>query len=228
MRLGVIIQARQNSSRLPNKIMLNLAGRPVLEQITRLCRQIDGINGVVVATSKYNDNQDIVALCQDISVPYYCHTGNENDVLERYYLAAQKFEFDSVVRVTADCPLLDPTVSSQVVKDYRESGYSYYSNVHPRTYPDGLDTEVISYRLLEQCHKETMSPYNREHVTPYIYTNPQRFKFGNLTNVYNMSDHRWTLDTPDDYSFIKSVYERFPNRNFIKMEDILSCFDNTV
>lgn len=208
MKTTVIIQARMGSTRLPGKVMLDLAGKPILSHVIDRCKAISLVDEVVIATTTSSMDDTIVDLAHTENVGIY--RGSETNVLQRYYEAAKASRSDIVVRVTSDCPLLDPDISSKVVRCFRESTLlDYCSNTIQRTFPQGLDTEVFSMQALEKSYYNANKAYEQEHVTPYIYQNPNLFKMVQLcVKDKDYSSYRWTVDTPDDYELIKIVYDR--------------------
>src|SRR3989339_129547 len=183
MKTVIIVQARMGSTRLPGKMMMSINGRPMVEYVFDR-----------VGLSKLADE---VWLATTVS--------GQDDVLDRYYQTAKQAEADIVARVTGDCPLADYEVIDQVIAEYKEGGYDYVSNVHPPTYPDGLDMEVFSFEALEKAWKEAKLPSEREHVTPYIWENPDKFKMKNITAGQDFSAQRWTLDTKEDFELIEKI-----------------------
>ncbi len=221
MKIVVIDQARMTSTRLPGKVMKEVIEKPLLEyQIERL-RKLTEANQLVIATTTNDTDIPIVELCNRMGVEYY--KGSEEDVLSRYYEAATKFEADIVVRVTSDCPLIDPAIVDRVIKYYKDEGnYDYVSNTLIRTYPRGMDTEVFSFKVLEEVYLNAQEISEREHVTPFIYKNPGHYKLGNVRNNEDKSEHRWTVDTTEDFELISMIIEQlyFSNPSF-GLSDIL-------
>jgi spore coat polysaccharide biosynthesis protein SpsF len=220
-KLAIIVQARMTSTRLPGKVLLTVMGKPLLSyQIERL-RRIRNTE-LVVATTRNREDDAIEAVCRDLDVIVF--RGDENDVLSRYHGAALSVGADVVVRVTSDCPLIDPDVSERVINRYlseRES-VDYVSNTLVRTYPRGLDTEIFPFSVLDIAYKEAGRPYEREHVTPYIYTHPERFRVGQVTDVEDRSRLRWTVDTPEDFEFVRLVLENlYPTNHKFCMRHVL-------
>ncbi|WP_255547281.1 cytidylyltransferase domain-containing protein [Oxynema sp. CENA135] len=222
MRIVIIVQARMTSTRLPGKVLKQVLGKPLLEyQIERL-RRVKLADEIVIATTTNQTDDPIVNLCDRLSVAYF--RGSEQDVLERYYQAATAHKADVVIRVTSDCPLIDPQVINQVIDYYlqSQSNYDYVSNSIKRTYPRGMDTEVFSYSVLEQAFLEATAQPDREHVTPFIYRQPQRYRLGHVTYSEDCSHHRWTVDTPEDFELIKKIIETvYPNEPYFTLEDCL-------
>lgn len=226
MKTVIIVQARMTSTRLPGKVMKEVMGKPLLEyQIERL-RRVNLVDEIVVATTINSTDQPIVDLCERLKVS--CFRGSENDVLARYYEAATMFGVDVVARVTSDCPVIDPTVVTQVIRychDHQDS-YDYVSNGLLRTYPRGMDVEVFSYRALREAYIEATDEPEREHVTPFIYRRPKRYRLANVAFRENMSHHRWTVDTPDDFDLVRRIIEAlYPVNKEFTLDDILDLLD---
>ena len=190
MKVVAIIQARMGSSRLPGKVLVDLCGRPVLHWVCDRVGRTAGVDRVVVATSDRAGDDRIAELCHALGVAVV--RGSERDVLGRFRLAAEQHAADVVVRVTGDCPLLDPVVSGEVIALLSGSSYQYASNVHPRRFPRGLDTEAFTVGALRAAADEADHPSDREHVTPYLLTHPDRFSAGAVVADADYSQHRWT------------------------------------
>lgn len=207
MKVVIIDQVRMTSTRLPGKVLKEVMGKPLLEyQIERL-RRVGLANEIVIATTTNASDQPIIDLCNRMGVAYY--RGSEEDVLSRYYEAAQKYKAAAVVRVTSDCPLIDPAAIDKVIGFFLDNQgvYDYVSNVLERTYPRGMDTEVFSFQVLQTVNASAVSPPDREHVTRYIYQNPEKYRLGNVRDEGDHSDHRWTVDTLEDFKLIKGIIE---------------------
>jgi spore coat polysaccharide biosynthesis protein SpsF len=215
-----ILQARMSSTRLPGKVLKPILGRPLLSlQIERIGRSRE-IDKLVVATSTDEVDQQIVELCKSMGVAYY--TGSLDDVLDRFYRAASVHKPDHIVRLTGDCPLTDPVVIDQVIDFYLEGQFDYASNTIQPTYPDGLDVEVFSFDALEQAWQEARLTSEREHVTPFLYTRRDRFQLGNHKGSEDLSHQRWTVDEPEDFEFVKAIYENlYDKKPGFTMADIL-------
>jgi spore coat polysaccharide biosynthesis protein SpsF len=220
MKVLTILQARMSSSRLPGKVMRPILGTPMMgRQIERL-RRSRSLGELVVATST-DASDDVVA---DYAASLGCgvHRGSLQDVLARYVGAAAAFgPADHVVRVTADCPLADWSVIDACIALHLESGADYTSNTVERTYPKGLDVEVVKARLLPVAAAESNDPYDHEHVTPYFYRNPQRFGIQQLVQSPDHNEIRWTVDYPEDFEFVTRVYEAlYPAKPYFSSADI--------
>jgi spore coat polysaccharide biosynthesis protein SpsF (cytidylyltransferase family) len=219
-----IIQARMGSTRLPGKVLAPVGDRPLLAFVVAAVQAMAGVNAIVVATTTAPADRAVMALAERLGVRGFA--GDEEDVLDRYYQAARALGAEAVVRVTADCPLLDPTISSAVVARFHRGDVDYASNCSPRTYPDGLDTEVIAFDALEQAWREAELPSEREHVTPFIWKRLERFRIAAVTGATDLSGLRWTVDEPEDLEFVRAVCERLaPARPPYRMEQILAVLD---
>lgn len=216
-----ILQARVSSSRLPGKVLLPILGRPMLElQMERLlrCQKIDHL---IVATSDHSSDDPLEELCTNLDLPVY--RGSLNDVLARFAGAAKQYGPDVVVRLTGDCPLTDPMLIDEIIGQFLPGEFDYLSNCAPATYPDGLDVEIFNYRALLEAYAEAVLPSHREHVTPFIRKQPQRFRVGNHTAEIDRSYMRWTVDEPEDFAFVKKVYEcLYPKKTDFGSVDILT------
>jgi spore coat polysaccharide biosynthesis protein SpsF len=223
MKTAIIVQARMTSTRLPGKVLKPVLGKPLLEyQIERLQR-VKLANEIVIATTTNETDEPIVELCNRLAVAYF--RGSEEDVLGRYYQAATEHKADLVVRVTSDCPLIDPKVIDEVINLYlkNQSNYDYVSNSLERTYPRGMDTEVFSFSTLQQAFWEATAQPDREHVTPFIYRQPARYSLGHVIYSEDCSHHRWTVDTAEDFELIQKIIEAiYPIKPNFTLEDCLS------
>ena len=221
MNVIAIIQARMGSSRLPGKVLMPILGRPMLEmQIERIerCKKIDRI---VVATSNNPEDQPITDLCHRLGVDFF--QGDQENVLDRFYQAAKLYSPDHTVRLTGDCPLADPALIDELVDFYMASECDYASNAEELTLPDGLDAEIFSFSALEQAWKEAVLPSHLEHVTPFIRSQPERFKKASYRYHMDLSNLRWTVDEPEDMEFVRRVYEiLYPEKPDFSIKDILA------
>jgi spore coat polysaccharide biosynthesis protein SpsF len=227
MRVVAIVQARLGSTRLPGKVLRDLCSQPMITHVVERTLQIAGVNDVIVAIPDTATDDPLFAFlstCPDIGVT----RGSENDVLARYHLAAGEAGADVIVRITSDCPLLSPSVSGDVVKTYldRWPDVDYASNTLRRTFPRGLDTEVFSLAALETAHREAESAADREHVTPFIWRQPERFDLLSIEGPEDKSSYRWTVDTEDDLELVTRIYGALYAENPIfEYQEILRCLD---
>ncbi|HIK32263.1 MAG TPA: glycosyltransferase family protein [Oscillatoriales cyanobacterium M4454_W2019_049] len=224
MKIVIIVQARMTSTRLPGKVLKQVLGKPLLEyQIERLHR-VQLADEIVIATTTKATDDPIVELCDRLSIPYF--RGSEEDVLARYHGAAKAHQADVIVRVTSDCPLIDPQAIDRVIQSYIDDRYDYVSNCIERTYPRGMDTEVFSFKALNEAFLEATAKPDREHVTPFIHRQPDRYKLGSVLYNQNCSQHRWTVDTPEDFALIQKILESlYPQNPEFSLEDCLELFD---
>ena len=177
----------------------------------------------MVATTVNAEDEVIVDECQRLDVAVY--RGNESDVLDRYYQAASVYRSDTIVRITSDCPLIDATVVDKVIGAFLDETPDYASNVVERTYPMGLDTEVMSMSTLTRAWKEARQTYERVHVTPYIYENPELFRLLHVKGEADYSHYRWTVDVPEDLAFVRGVYHGLGNNEFVRWKDVVDLLE---
>ena len=197
-----VVQARMGSSRLPGKVLADLGGRPVLELMLARLRRAH-VDHLVVATSDGTGDDPVAALVEHLGLPVV--RGPEADVLGRFLLALDRFPADDIVRLTADCPLIDPVVVDSAVGLHRRTGADYTSNSLERTFPDGLDVEVVRADALRQAGAEAVDPAEREHVTPFLHHHPERFTLASLETGEQLAHERWTLDTPEDLDRLRTI-----------------------
>lgn len=219
MKVVAIIQARMGSSRLPGKILMDLAGQPMLARVIRRAQRAQNVSEAVIATSGEEREQPIVDLCRQNG--WTCFRGSENDVLDRYYQAAKEHDAEVVVRVTSDCPCTEPAIIDAVIRKYVDDlgRWDYVCNFWPRrTFPRGLDVEVFGFEVLQKVWRECKSPAWREHVTPSIYRQPGVFRIGTVWSKLDLSHLRWTVDTAADLELIRKVFEIFQHDRFTWME----------
>jgi len=218
-----IIQARMGSSRLPGKSLAEIEKRPMLWHVIQRVKRASLIDRVAVATSTSPADDAIETMCRENDVS--CYRGSENDVLDRFYSAACGEKASQVVRITADCPLIDPEVIDRVVRRFQGGDLDYASNAMVRSYPDGLDTEIFSFSALERAWREASKSSEREHVTPYLRSG--KFRTANVENdSTNLHQHyRWTVDEAVDLEFIRAVYKAFRERESFGMKDVLQLID---
>ena len=221
-----IIQARLGSSRLPGKVLKKLGNKTVIEHVVNRTKRIENLDKVIVATTESKLDDELVKYLKEKEITFF--RGSEEDVLQRYYYAALEYNAETIIRITSDCPLIDPDVSSKMLKIYLESDYDMVSNASSdsknRTFPRGLDTEIFSFELLKRAYKNADKKYQREHVTPYLYENEKNIFF--YKNKVDYSNYRWTLDTPEDYSMLKDIFENFNDENEIRFKNIINFLEN--
>src|SRR3989344_763144 len=226
--IGIIIQARMGSSRLTGKILMNICGKPMLWYVVKRCQQSKLASALIVATPKNKEDDRVEDFCMENHINYF--RGSSSNVLKRYYQAAKKYHVDNIVRITADCPLMDPLIIDRCIKVFTKNKYDYISNVNPkRTYPRGLDVEVFSFKALEKAYKEAKKPYEKEHVTPYIWENKKKqFFIGPAVEAKGIyrRNYRLTVDYPKDLELMQKIYQRFYNINkIVDVKKVISYLD---
>ncbi|MBL7998981.1 MAG: glycosyltransferase family protein [Candidatus Kapabacteria bacterium] len=221
----IIVQARTGSQRLPGKVLLPLAGKSSLVRQVERLRRCRYAAAVVVATTHLESDDIIESLCHHEGI--LCFRGHPTDLLDRHYQCARAYGATTVVKVPSDCPLIDPVIVDTVIEAHLRAPrtYDYVSNLHPATFPDGNDVELITLTALERAWNNACKQFQREHTTPYIWDNPHLFRIGNIVwksgMDYSMS-HRWTLDYEADYHFIRTVYdELYDKKPDFGLNDIL-------
>lgn len=210
MKIVAVVQARAGSTRFPGKVLQPLAGATLLERMVERVRAAREIDDVVVATTTDPGDDGIRALCA--SAGLRCHSGHPTDLLERHLRAVEGLGADAVAKIPSDCPLIDPRVIDRVVGFFRDrqGEFDFVSNLHPATYPDGNDVELMPLPALERAFREAQKPHEREHTTPFFWDHPERFRVGNViwdTGLDYSMTHRLTIDYPEDYALIRAVYD---------------------
>lgn len=224
MKVVAIIQARMGSTRLPGKVLKDICGQTVLARVVNRTRRAALLHDVVVATTLKSADDAIVEECARLSVA--CFRGDEADVLGRYYQAAQEFSADAIVRITSDCPLIDPELIDAAIRAFLDEKPDYVTNSLVLTYPRGLDVEVFTAQALACAWSAAKETYQRVHVTPYLYENPKLFKIVSLTAEKNYSLYRWTLDTEEDLALIRGIYKHFPEGDCIHWRQVLALLED--
>jgi len=237
-KVVAIIQGRMSSSRLPGKILADIAGQPMLQRVFTRTSRAATVNEIIFATTTDSSDDPVGEYCSFSGIPFT--RGSLFDVLDRYYQAAQESKADIVARITADCPVIDPNLIDDVVITLRNGEYDFVCNRLPppwhRTYPIGLDVEACTFQVLAKAWKEAKEPQHREHAMPYFYEgieltqqsrtletgiSPRGFKVALLHHTTDFGDYRWTVDTPEDLEFIRQVYSRFDGRDDFSWKDVL-------
>ena len=223
MKTVIIVQARMTSTRLPGKILLPVLDKPLLEYQVERLRRVRLSDDLVIATTENEADEPVVALCRKLQAPYF--RGPEEDVLARYFGAALEFQADTVVRITSDCPLIDPEIIDKVIDVFNthRDQFDYVSNSLRRTYPRGMDTEVLPFSVLKEAHVEAVAAEEREHVTPFVYLRPKRYRLGSVVNDVDYSNYRLTVDTREDFELIKLLIENlYPSNPLFNLQDMLN------
>lgn len=220
MRVVAIVQARMGSTRLPGKVLQDLGGATMLERVVSRVRRSRLAGEILVATTTQPEDEAIVAESGRLGVAVF--RGSEQDVLDRYYQAARQARAEVVLRITADCPFTDPALLDELLLAFLGHRPDYASNCLTRSYPRGLDAEVMTFAALSRAWREASKPYQREHVTPYLYENPSQFKLLSVAGEEDDSECRWTVDTAEDLEFARAVYLHFQNKEDFGWRDVRS------
>ena len=229
-----IIQARMNSTRFPGKAMKKIDKTSMLFHVIQQTKASKYVEDVIIATTNSKNDKKIVDFCKNHNIKYFC--GSETNVLDRYYKCALKFSCDPVVRISSDCPFIDPQVIDKVISKFLKNSFDYVSNNFKKTnnnnenslcnFPQGMVVEISNFKTLKKAWKEAKKPSELEHVFPYVQFNPKHFKTANVINKNNLSHIRCTVDVPDDLQFIKKIWNRFPNsKTIIRINDIVSIIN---
>ena len=226
MKTVGIVQARMTSTRLPGKILKTVLGKPLLEYELERLKRVDSLDELIVATTTNIDDDPVVDLCRSMGVATY--RGSEHDVLSRYYEAASERNADAVVRFTADCPLIDPEIAETVICHYLDHVDELdYCSTDVTTYPRGLDTEIFSMHALKVAFEQGHEKPDREHVTYYIHTRPEKFRIWKQQSGFDWAKYRLTVDTPEDFVLIKEIIERlYPMSDKFGLEDVIRLLES--
>jgi spore coat polysaccharide biosynthesis protein SpsF len=223
LKIVTIIQARMGSTRLPGKVLQDLGGQTVLARVVNRIRRSRSAGEVVIATTTHRGDDVIADECRRLSAE--CFRGQELDVLDRYYQCARAYEADAVVRICSDCPMIEPEITDKVIDAFLEHRPDYASNTVAKTYPRGLDTEILTIAALSRAWRNAKQHYERVHVTPYVYQNPGEFQVLPVVGERDYGSLRWTLDTEDDLQFIRAVYQRFDNDDRFYWRDAIALLE---
>jgi len=222
----VIVQARLGSTRFPKKVISTLGDSTIIDILIEQIKKADAVDKVVIATTQEPLDDLLVDYC--LKKKYDVYRGSALDLLDRHYQCAKEFNPRSISKIPSDVPFVDPEIINKVIKSFFESDLDYVSNLHPPTFPDGLDVETFSFDALEKAWKNANKDYEREHTTPYIWDNPKDFKIGSITSDQEKDyfmNYRWTIDYEEDLEFIRSVYNGFiknnPNYNWLELVEFL-------
>lgn len=222
-RIVATIEARMTSSRLPGKVLMDVAGKPILQHMIERLSRVPTLDGVVVATTGNKEDAPVVALAKSLGVGHYC--GSEDDVLKRVLDAARAYEVDVIVETTGDCPLIDPAIVEACIQGYLAADVDYLSNVLKRTYPRGMDTQVFSTDILADVALRTNDPEDHEHVSIYIYRHPENYSLKNMPGPPELTcpDLGLTLDTPEDLELIRRIFDAlYPNKPDFDLADVFA------
>jgi len=222
--IGCIIQARTGSSRLPNKVLKKLDTKnPQLFFVINQLQNCKLIGKIVVATTTLTEDDAIVDFLKESNIEYF--RGSSENVLERYYKCAKNYSFDIIIRITADNPLIDPTIVDLAIEKFIPNSFDYLTNARKRTFPFGTEVEIFTFSALEKAYKNATKAFELEHVTPYFYTNPEQFKIYDLINPEDLSSFRWTVDRINDLNLVKILISKIQKRPIL-INDILQVLKN--
>lgn len=223
MNTVAIIQARTSSTRLAQKILMKINGYSLLESLLNQISYSKLLTKKIVATTNEQSDDVLIDLLKTLNVDYF--RGDQFDVLDRYYQCAKYYDIDNIVRISGDAPLIDPRIVDKVIDYYKNSHFDYVNNFNYKNrYPIGTETEIFSFKTLETAWKKAKKPSEREHVTPYIYNNPNEFSIGNLEYDHNLSDLHWTVDRLEDLEFVRIIYKKIDKRPIL-LDDILKLLE---
>ena len=221
-KIGCIIQSRLGSTRLPGKVMMKVDDKHTLiHHLLNQLHQSKYCKNLVVATTSLSTDDKLVEFLKNLKINFF--RGSSNDCLDRYYHCAKKFNFSTIIRITSDNPLIDPTLLDNAVNTFLSDSYDYLSNCNPRTFPYGTEIEIFSFKALERSWNEALKESEREHVTPYFYNNPKKFKIFSIKNPENLSHLRWTIDVIDDLILVQKIIKKI-KKSPILMNDIINLY----
>lgn len=218
--IAVMIQARVGSKRFPQKVLAKIENKPMIWHVINRIKSIKTVHQIILLTTKRTEDKILLEIANDSGVIGFA--GHTHDVLKRYYKCAKKYDVNTIVRITGDCPLIDPDLVRRMIMLYSRNNLDYLSNTLTPTFPDGLDAEIFSFKTLETMNKNARFRSEREHVTAYIRNNINKFKTFNLENLKNLSDLRWTVDEPHDLQFVRKIYSQMRPELIFSMKDVLS------
>ena len=226
-KVGIVVQARMGSTRLPGKVLMQINNKPLLQRLVDRLKRAKAVDTIVLATSIDPLDNPIEELCSRLEIP--CIRGSLDDVLDRYYQAATSAQLDTVVRITADCPLMDPSLIDQMVQHFQRGQHDYLANTAPpegSSFPDGMDVEIFSMSALTRAWKEAQKPSEREHVTFYFWKNPTLFRTFRHDAANNLSSYRLTVDYLEDIEVVRAIFKHFGEERInFDMKEILEFLD---
>lgn len=223
MNTGILLQARCNSKRFPEKVLKKINKKTMLETILLRLSNLKKIKLIVVTTKHKSDNK-IVDILKKNKVSFY--RGKTKDVLSRFYNASIKYKIKTIIRCNADCPFIDFRLINKMLRKFKKKRYDYLSNILEPSYPSGMHIEIFNFETLKKINKLAKDISDREHVTPYIYKNPKKFNIYSYKQKIDMSKHRWTVDYPEDLLFTRKVYNKLNYNNNFNMSDVLKILNN--
>jgi len=218
-KITVMIQVRTGSTRLPGKALKKIEGKPIIWHMINRVKKIKSVQQIVIVTTRKREDERFLKIAQENGILGF--QGSEEDVLDRHYRCAMKFNADPIIRITSDCPLIDPYLVERILQVFLKNNYDYVTNREPPTYPDGLDTEIFSFSALKKAAIYAKMRSEREHVNPYIVKNPKKFKIFNYRNRKDLSHMRWTVDEKNDLKFVRQIYSRMKPKMLFSTNAVL-------
>lgn len=215
-----MIQARVGSRRFPKKVLAKIGKKPMIWYVIERMKEVRGVKQVILVSTKNPQDKILHKIAKNCSIKSF--KGKTCDVLDRYYNCAVKFDADPIIRITGDCPLIDPNIVKKMLDQYMKNNYDYLTNTFPPTFPDGLDVEIFSFKTLEKMVHKAKLPSEKEHVTSYIRNHPDEFKIFNYQNTRNLSKFRWTLDQKQDIAFVRTIYKRMRPKVIFSMQNVMN------
>jgi len=218
VKTTIMIQARIGSHRFPHKVLANIDGKTILWHVINRAKQVKGIDEIILITTTNKEDEILLEIAHKNNIKVFA--GEEKDVLDRHFKCALKFDADPIIRITADCPLIDPEVVNKILENFKTGKYDFASNCLPNTLPDGLDTEIFSFQVLEKMIKNVKSDLEKEHVTVYIRNHLKEFRIFNFENDEDFSKFRWTIDFPEDLEVVKRIYELMKPKDVFSFQEV--------
>ena len=215
-----MIQARTGSTRFPKKVLAKIGKKPMIWYIIERMKQVIGIDQIILVTTKNPQDKILLEIAKECEI--FGFRGKTNDVLDRFYQCAIKFDADPIIRITGDCPLIDPIVVKNMLNYYKKKKFDYMTNVFPPTFPDGLDVEIFSFKTLARINHKAELKSDREHVTSYVKNHPDEFRIFNYENKQDLSHLRWTVDEKKDLDLIRLIYENMQHKFVFYMKDVIN------
>ena len=215
----IMIQARTGSKRFPNKVLAKIEHQPMISHVINRLKRTKKIEQIILITTRKNEDKILLRIAKNNGI--HSFAGDTFDVLNRHYQCALEFDADPIIRITGDCPLIDPSIVEKMLRKYETNDYDYVTNIFPPTFPDGLDTEIFSFRTLEKITNKAKLSSDREHVTPYIRNHSKKFRIFNYENDKDLSMLRWTVDEKKDLQLVRAIYAKMRPRLVFSMENII-------
>ena len=222
-KTSIIIQARTGSHRLPKKVLTSIERKPMIWHVINRLKKVNRVDQIILATTRKKEDERLIQIANDCGIEIF--HGKANDVLDRYYNCALEFNADPIIRITADCPLIDYEIINKMLKFFKSNQFDYVCNNLPPTFPDGLDVEIFSFKSLKKSFEKAKLKSEHEHVTPFIRKNKNNFKIYNYKNKKDLSKYRFTVDEKEDLKFIRKIFTKFQPQTNIVLKDILKVLD---